>query len=202
MCRMWHFYGESNRYWHYWSLGFHGCWRIQPAFCVRCKVKFHVYESQLSPSAAKICQCMSSPFFPLQYVTLFIRIAVWKNAWFYVKYCQIAANAPWFSYSGSSHYVTFAGGSPPIIPLGPVKISTPRHCSHVFLPLLRNKLTNDIKTGLREKCLIWAIVLRSATEFRRLYMLQQKGAQPGIEPGTSPSAQGSPEGIEIFPKGV
>ena len=71
-----------------------------------------------------------------------------------------------------------------------------------FLPLMRNKLTNDIKTGLREKCLIWAIVLRSATEFRRLYMLQQKGAQPGIEPGTSPSAQGSPEGIEIFPKGV
>lgn len=39
-------------------------------------------------------------------------------------------------------------------------------------------------------------------ELRRLYMLQQKGAQPGIEPGTSPNAQGSPEGFEIFPKGV
>ena len=47
-----------------------------------------------------------------------------------------------------------------------------------------------------------AIVLRSATELRRHCMIQQNGAQPGIEPGTSPSAQGSPEGIEIFPKGV
>lgn len=74
-----------------------------------------------------------------------------------------------------------------------------------FLPLMRNKLTDDVRTRLREKCHIWAgpsysDLPRNSDDIA--YITKQKRAQPGIEPGTSPSAQGSPEGVETFPKGV
>ena len=73
-----------------------------------------------------------------------------------------------------------------------------------FLPLMRNKLTDDVRTRLREKCRIWA--KPSYSDLPRnsdaIARFNKKGAQPGIEPGTSPSAQGSPAGVEIFPKGV
>ena len=73
-----------------------------------------------------------------------------------------------------------------------------------FLPLMRNKLTDDVRTRLCEKCRIWAKPPYSDLPRNSdvITWCNKKGAQPGIEPGTSPSAQGSPEGIEIFPKGV
>ena len=73
-----------------------------------------------------------------------------------------------------------------------------------FLPLMRNKLTDDVRTRLCEKCRIWAKPPYSDLPRNSdvITWCNKKGAQPGIEPGTSPSAQGSPEGVEIFPKGV
>lgn len=73
-----------------------------------------------------------------------------------------------------------------------------------FLPLMRNKLTDDVRTRLCEKCRIWAKPPYSDLPRNSdvITWFNKKGAQPGIEPGTSPSAQGSPEGVEIFPKGV
>ena len=73
-----------------------------------------------------------------------------------------------------------------------------------FLPLMRNKLTDDVRTRLCEKCRIWAKPPYSDLPRNSdvITWCNKKGAQPGIEPGTSPSAQGSPEGVENFPKGV